>query len=185
MRILLVINLIATSTLFSSLVLFFLGYYFIEKPKQAQIEAEIRKIAAETARAELETKIKKIEASYAEKIHQLNTEQLNISNKLNLIESGIKESEREIAAITARHKLPRERSATLKEDTEAAGIAIELYTSISPKVKVNPLPAQIKNEDELITFISEMLLKNEGKFGVHIQTSVSVYLAHSALRADS
>jgi len=174
-RLFLWIKLIGTSALFSSLIAFFLDYYLIQKPRLVQVEAETRKIAVETARAELENQIKKIEAVYTEQIQQLNVQNLQTSNKLNLIEADIKENQRKIAVIEAENKLLKEKIAILKEGTQAINAASDLYTSIAPKLDLFSESLEAKSEGGRIILIERLSLKNEGKYAMHVQTNVVIY----------
>ena len=154
------INVTFVSGLLSTLLIFFLTYYFIESTKQAhtnediqRIKADIRKTAVETTRAELENKVNEVWAKYAEQNQQL-------SNKLKQLEIDVKESEKEIAAITAKTKQVQVEADIRKTAVETTRAELEIRI----KNIENKYAEQIQKLDYELKILQLQKTKTEAKY---------------------
>lgn len=94
-------RLIFASSFFSSIVLFLLDYFFVQRTRLEQIQVETRKAVAETTHADLENGLKNIEMKYADRMQQLTLQQQEAQNRLSNIKADLCRSHPTISRTTA------------------------------------------------------------------------------------
>lgn len=94
-----------------------------------------------------------------------------------MLEADIKESERELAEVTARFKLAREKSATLKEETEAVSGAARLFTDLAPNIRFS-YNNTVESEQDAMVFGEGVSFQNTGKYTVNREVSIDIYREH-------